>query len=131
MTAHVSMLLKSRASMICFRAYFLPGRTKDLSAPRYSITETLYILGHLVYSPRVISAFYSYEHTHILYYIGADRNSSLEVTSGLYVHSVQSDHVARLQQTNLPPNNELLSIERKKRCVYCRRISLSQTILSH
>ena len=34
MTAHVSMLLKSRASLTCFRAYFLPGRAKDLSAPQ-------------------------------------------------------------------------------------------------
>ena len=35
MTALVSMLLKSCASLICFRACFLPGRDKDLSAPRY------------------------------------------------------------------------------------------------
>jgi hypothetical protein len=35
MTAHVSMLLKSRASLTCFRTCFLPGRAKDLSAPRY------------------------------------------------------------------------------------------------
>ena len=34
MTARVSMLLKSRASLTCFQASFLPGRTKDLSAPR-------------------------------------------------------------------------------------------------
>ena len=33
MTARVSMLLKSRASLTCFRANFLPGRAKDLSAP--------------------------------------------------------------------------------------------------
>ena len=32
MTARVSML-KSRASVTCFRACFLPGRVKDLSAP--------------------------------------------------------------------------------------------------
>ena len=38
MTARVSMLLKLRASMTCFRACFLPGRAKDLSAPRYSCT---------------------------------------------------------------------------------------------
>jgi len=36
MTARVSMALKSRASLTCFRAYFLPGRDKDLSVPRYS-----------------------------------------------------------------------------------------------
>ena len=35
MTARVSMLLKSRASLTCFRACFLPGRAKDLSAPLY------------------------------------------------------------------------------------------------
>ena len=34
MTARVSMLLKSRASVICFRACFLAGRAKDLSVPR-------------------------------------------------------------------------------------------------
>jgi len=33
MTARVSMLLKSRASLTCFRACFLPGRAKDLLAP--------------------------------------------------------------------------------------------------
>jgi len=33
--ARVSMLLKSRASLTCFRACFLPGRAKDSSAPRY------------------------------------------------------------------------------------------------
>jgi len=36
MTARVSILLKPRASLTCFRACFLPGRAKDLSAPRYS-----------------------------------------------------------------------------------------------
>jgi len=35
MTARVSFLLKSRASLTCFPACFLPGRAKDLSAPRY------------------------------------------------------------------------------------------------
>jgi len=35
MTARVSMLLKSRATLACFRACFLPGWDKDLSAPRY------------------------------------------------------------------------------------------------
>ena len=34
MTARVSMLLKSRASLTCFRACFLPGQAKDLSAHR-------------------------------------------------------------------------------------------------
>ena len=35
MTARASMLLKSCASLTCFRACFLPGRAKDLSAPWY------------------------------------------------------------------------------------------------
>ena len=35
MTARVSMLLKSGASLTCVRACFIPGRAKDLSAPRY------------------------------------------------------------------------------------------------
>ena len=35
MTARV-LMLKSRASLTCFRGCFLPGRAKDLSAPRYS-----------------------------------------------------------------------------------------------
>ena len=38
MTARVSILLKSRVSLTCLRAYFLPGRAKDLSAPRHLIT---------------------------------------------------------------------------------------------
>jgi len=33
MVARISMLLKSRASLICFRGCFLPGRAKDLSEP--------------------------------------------------------------------------------------------------
>ena len=33
MTARVSMLLKSRASLTCFRACFLPGWAEDLSVP--------------------------------------------------------------------------------------------------
>jgi len=35
MTVRVSILLKSRAFLSCFRACFLPGRAKDLSASRY------------------------------------------------------------------------------------------------
>ena len=41
MTARVSMLLKLRASVTCFHACFLPGRAKDLSAPRYKIKMQL------------------------------------------------------------------------------------------
>jgi len=43
MTARVSMLLKSRASVTCFWACFFPGRAKDLPEPRCS-TKTLRIL---------------------------------------------------------------------------------------
>ena len=46
MTAHVSMLLKSRASLICFRACFLPGRAKDLSAARQERTCLQYLRFH-------------------------------------------------------------------------------------
>jgi len=35
-TARVSMLLKSRASLTCLRACFLLGLAKDLSAPRFT-----------------------------------------------------------------------------------------------
>ena len=41
--ARVSMLLKSRASLTCFRACFLPGRAKDLSAPRYLASLTCFL----------------------------------------------------------------------------------------
>ena len=34
LTARVSVLLKSRASLTCFRACFLPGQAKDFSTPR-------------------------------------------------------------------------------------------------
>jgi len=43
-TARVSMLLKSRASLTCFRACFLPGRAKDLSAPRYLTVNLLFCM---------------------------------------------------------------------------------------
>ena len=39
-TTRVSMLLKSRASLTCFRACFFPGRAKDLSAHRYNVFAT-------------------------------------------------------------------------------------------
>jgi len=42
MTARVSMLLNSRASLTWFRACFLPGRANDLSAPRYMIRVKVY-----------------------------------------------------------------------------------------
>jgi len=48
MTAGVSLLLKSRASLTCFPAYFLPSRAKDLSAPRELIRIdqcTVYLRG--------------------------------------------------------------------------------------
>jgi len=37
MTAQVSILFKSRASLTRFRACFLPGWAKDLSAPQYML----------------------------------------------------------------------------------------------
>ena len=41
MTARVSIWSKKRASLTCFRVCFLPGRAKDLSAPR-GITHFLH-----------------------------------------------------------------------------------------
>jgi len=41
MSARVHILLKSRASLTCFPACFLPVRAKDLSAPRYNTTGCL------------------------------------------------------------------------------------------
>ena len=41
MTARVSMLLKSRASLICFRACLFPGRAKDFSAPLVYVSPSV------------------------------------------------------------------------------------------
>jgi len=48
MIARVLTLLKSRASLTCFRACFLPGRAKDLSAPRYKLTIRKTDLFHVI-----------------------------------------------------------------------------------
>ena len=47
MTARVSMLLKSRASLTCFRACFLPDRDKELSAPPYITSQTTHWLDQI------------------------------------------------------------------------------------
>ena len=44
MTARVLMLLKSRASLTCFRACFLPGRAKTYQHPSVSLTPTAEII---------------------------------------------------------------------------------------
>ena len=44
MTARVSVLLKSRTSLTCFRAGFLPIRTKELSAP--SVNFEPFLIGN-------------------------------------------------------------------------------------
>ena len=56
MTARVSMLLKSRVSLKCFRACFFPGRDKDLSAPRvsYHITSCHIVYYRPVYVLRIL-----------------------------------------------------------------------------
>jgi hypothetical protein len=51
MTARVSMLLKSRASLTCFRDCLLPGRAKDLSAVRYYL-----LISHLIVEQLLVSA---------------------------------------------------------------------------
>jgi len=43
MTTRFSMLLKSNASLTCFRACFLPGRAKDLSVPRYQPKKSPFV----------------------------------------------------------------------------------------
>jgi len=50
MTARVSMLLKSCASLACFQACFLPGRAKDLSVlyPCTSYTDNRDPLGRII-----------------------------------------------------------------------------------
>ena len=47
MTARVAMLLKSRASVTCFRVCFLPDRAKDLSAPPYITLLVLATVGYI------------------------------------------------------------------------------------
>ena len=41
-TARVWMLLRSCASLTCFRDRFLPGRAKNLPAPRHYKTSVLF-----------------------------------------------------------------------------------------
>ena len=48
LTARISMSLKSRASLTCFRACFLPGRATDLSAPQYNNTHGINNISFLV-----------------------------------------------------------------------------------
>jgi hypothetical protein len=43
MTTRFSMLLKSNASLTCFRACCLPGRAKDLSVPRYKPKKSPFV----------------------------------------------------------------------------------------
>ena len=55
MTPRVSMLLKSRTSLLCLRAGFLPDRAKDLSAsrqkevPQQDVTNQLAFLPFIAY----------------------------------------------------------------------------------
>jgi len=67
MTARISMLLKSRSSLTCFRASFLPGRSKDLSALRYlSETQTVIEIGCLVLRSSVMSRRAKFHNTGIV-----------------------------------------------------------------
>ena len=54
MTARVSILLKSRASLTCFRGYFLPGRAKDFSAPWYYTFLEIFQYGDEWYTGRTV-----------------------------------------------------------------------------
>ena len=62
MTLRISVLLKSRVSLTCFRACFLPGRAKDLSAPRYFFKVHLNI--SLPSVPRYLKWFLSFRFNH-------------------------------------------------------------------
>jgi len=65
MTARVSMLLKSFASLTCFRACFLPGRAKDLSAPRYCIHPIRKDVNNSPHKEVCMCVYiYIYTHTH-------------------------------------------------------------------
>jgi len=44
MTVRISMSLKLRVSLTCFRACFLPGHAKDLSAPWYTVLKCYFVL---------------------------------------------------------------------------------------
>jgi len=59
MTARVSMLLKSRASLTCFRDCFLPGQAKDFSAPRIRSISILPLLRLGLQNSLFLQGFYS------------------------------------------------------------------------
>jgi len=59
-TPRISMLLKSRTSLICFRACFFPGRAKDLSAPRYMFIRVFRFVGSYKNPSSSMSTFSSY-----------------------------------------------------------------------
>jgi len=59
MISRVSMSLKSRASLTRFRACFLSGQAKDLSAPRYVKLGGKSQLLYNLYSFLVLSKFHN------------------------------------------------------------------------
>ena len=66
------MLLKSRVSLTCFRACFLPGLAKDLSVPRYNVT-LLHVCVTIVvaemqqrYSVHIVELYVTINHIKIL-----------------------------------------------------------------
>jgi len=59
MTARFSILLKSRASLTCFRACFAPGRAKDLSAP------LVFLRSQLIFAKFLLAFFYILQRFHM------------------------------------------------------------------
>ena len=67
MTAHVSVLLKSRPSLKCFRACFLPGRAKDSSEPRVlHLTQVVWEFKIRVRKIRFLLEYTEYISVHVI-----------------------------------------------------------------
>jgi len=118
MIARVSILLKSRASLTCFRVCFLPGRAKDLSAPRY-----IYIYVCVCVACTKLSC---YKNFLANWYISTSASCEIQfITMDWYLlqpYDSQSDHQARFSQDSTENAFKILRPEtglkwrRKKSC---------------
>ena len=86
MRAHVSMLLKSRASLTCLRACFLPGWSKDLSAPRYVGPVISLWNWEILETPSYLS-FNSHTYTHSLIHSHTNTHSHSPTLTHTLSHS--------------------------------------------
>jgi len=66
------MLLKSHSSLPCFKAYFLPGRAKDLSALLYKHTVVVYGGGSMLLR-NVYTYIYIYIYIYTLHLVTAHK----------------------------------------------------------